>query len=76
MGAVPSSYWRRVLAGIPAVQGRRKEESGRWTSVRLDGLLGLLCFSLFFLSDFFFLLFATDFQENERGLRRKGFGIF
>jgi hypothetical protein len=36
---------------MAAVQGRRKEESGRWASVRLDGLLWLLFFfSLFFLN--------------------------
>jgi hypothetical protein len=29
-----------------------------------------------FLSDFFLLLFATDFQEQERMERRKGLGIF
>jgi hypothetical protein len=34
-----------------------KEESEMWASVRLDGLLGLLCFSPFFnlISSFFFL---------------------
>jgi hypothetical protein len=39
----------RGSVGMAAVQGRRKEESGRWASVRLDGLLWLLFFfSLFF----------------------------
>jgi hypothetical protein len=50
---------------MAAVQGRRKEKSGRWASVRLVELLGLLCFSPFFLIASF-LLFATEFQDKEK----------